>query len=261
MLTYQQGPTKVLSNGVVDTLLWEQGTIPSGSQVKAVSFVMTGTAHDLDSIATIKLKRGGTDFMSFAGDLQLSALCDSLGKKTVASSVVRFTVPIQNVFGWPLNDRFMAAPPSEALSIEIVNDGTGSAAGTIIPYFHLDPVAPANSYPIAVSQLLGPAGSLSNYEFHVTAQGTMLYGFIIDETNLTSIRFNYLGTDIWPSFTVGALNEVQELWQGTTVVTNRAVYLPEPVPVVAGQTKLIISSGGNVGQVIPLLKQPYGAAA
>lgn len=259
MLQYQQGPTKTLSNGVVDTVLWEQGTIPSGSQVKAVSFVMTGANHDLDSIATIKLMRGGTIFMSFAADVQLSALCDSLGKKTVASSVVRFTVPIQNIYGWPLSYPFLAAPPNEALSIEIVNDGTGSAAGTIIPYFHLDASAPASAYPVMVSQLLGPAGSLSNYEFQVTQAGAMLHGFIIDETNLTTLRFNYLGTDVWPSFTPGAMNEVQELWQGTTVTTNRAMYLPTPVPVVAGQTKLIVTSSGNVGQVIPLLSQPYSA--
>lgn len=258
MQQIQQGPTKALSNGVVDTVLWEQGTIPSGSQVKAVSFVMTGANHDLDSISTIKFMRGGTLFMSFATDLQLSALCDSLGKKTVASSVVRFTVPIQNVFGWPINFPFLAAPPNEALSIEVVNDGTGSAVGTIIPYFHLDPAEPANAYPVMVSQLLGPAGALSNYEFQVTQAGTMLHGFIIDETNLTTIRFNYLGTDIWPSFTPGALNEFQELWQGTTVTTNRAVYLRQPVPVVPGQTKLIVTSSGNVGQIIPLLSQPYG---
>lgn len=258
MIQYQQGPTKALSNGAVDTLLWEQGTIPSGSQVKAVSFVMTGANHDLDSIATIKMMRGGTIFQSFASDLQLSALCDSVGKKTVASSVVRFTVPIQNVYGWPINFPFMAAPPNEALSIEIVNDGTGSAVGTIIPYFHLDPTEPANAYPVMISQSLAPAGAQTNYEFHVTQTGTMLHGFIIDETNLTTIRFNYLGTDVWPSFTPGALNEVQELWQGTTVTTNRAFYLKNPVPVVAGQTKLIVTSSGNLGQVIPLLSQPYG---
>ncbi len=257
MLQYQQGPTKALQNSVADTLLWEQGSIPSGSQVKAVSFVMTGANHDLDSIATIKLMRGGTIFQSFATDLQLSALCDSLGKKTVASSVVRFTVPIQNVFGWPVQYPFLAAPPNEALSIEVVTDGTGSAVGTIIPYFHLDASAPASAYPVMISQLLGPAGSLTNYEFNVTQQGTMLHGFIIDETNITTIRFNYLGTDVWPSFTPGGLNEVQELWQGTTVTTNRAFYLPTPVPVVPGQTKLIVTSGGNVGQVMPLLSQPY----
>lgn len=257
MLQYQQGPTKALSNTAVDTLLWEQGTIPSGSQVKAISFVMTGANHDLDSIATIKIKRGGTDFVSFAADAQLSALVDSVGKKTVASSVVRFTVPLQNVFGWPINDPFMGAPPNEPLSIEIVNDGTGSAVGTIIPYFHLDPTAPANSYPVLMSQQLAP-GTPTNYEFNVGMTGAMLYGFIIDETNLTTVRFNYLGTDIWPSFTPGALNEVQELWYGSTVTTNRAIYLPQPVPVVAGQTKLIVTGSGAVGQVIPLLKQTYG---
>jgi len=259
MLTYQQGPTKATQATTAETITWEQGTIPSGSQVKAVSFVMTGTAQDIDSLATIKFKRGGTDFISFAGDLQLMALVDSVGKKTVATSAVRFTVPFQNVYGWPINDPFMAAPPNEALSIEIATDGTASGAGTIIPYFHLDPSAPANAYPVLMSQLLAPAGSVTNYEFNVTQTGALLYGFIIDETNLTTLRFNYLGTDIWPSFTPGALNEVQELWQGTTVTTNRAIYLPQPVPVVGGQTKLIVTSSGTVGQVVPLLKQPYGA--
>lgn len=257
MLQYQQGPTKATQNGVADTLLWEQGTIPSGSQVKAVTFVQTGANHDLDSIATIKFKRGGTDFLSFATDLQLSALCDSVGKKTVASSATRWTVPLQNMFGFPINDPLMAAPPNEALSIEVVTDGTGSAVGTVIPYFHIDPTAPANSYPILVSQLLAPS-TPSNYEFNVTQSGAILYGFIVDETNLTTLRFNYLGTDVWPSFTPAALNEVQELWNGTTVTTNRAIYLPQPVPVVPGQTKLIVTGSGAMGQVIPLLKQPYG---
>jgi hypothetical protein len=259
MLQYQQGPTKTLQNGAADTLLWEQGSIPSGSQVKAVSFVYTGTGHTLSDTATIKLMRGGTIFMSFASNLQQSALVDSLGKKTVANTAQRFTIPIQNTFGWPYQYPFLAAPPNEALSIEIVTSTGSSATGTIIPYFHLDASAPASAYPIMISQLLGPAGSLTNYEFNVTQQGTMLHGFILDETNITTIRFNYLGTDVWPSFTPSALNEVQELIQGTTVTTNRAFYLPTPVPVVPGQTKLIITSGGNVGQVIPLLSQPYSA--
>lgn len=256
MLMIQQGPTKTLSNGVVDTLLWEAGTIPSGSAVKAVSFVMTGANHDLDSIATIKFKRSGTDFISFANDLQLSAYCDFLGKKTVASSVVRFTVPLKNAYGWPLNFPNWGAPPNEALSIEIVNDGTGSAAGTIIPYFHIDPLDPANAYPVLLSQQLA-AGTPTNAEFNVTDQGKLLHGFILDETNLTTVRFNYLGTDITPSLTPAALNEIQELWAGTTVTTNRALYLPQPVAVVPGQTKLIVTGSGAVGQVIPILSQPY----
>lgn len=256
MLQIQQGPTKALAISTVDTLLWEQGTIPSGSQVKAVSFVMTGTAHDLDSIATIKFKRSGTDFISFANDLQLSAYCDFLGKKTVASSVVRFTVPIQNAYGWPINFSNWGAPPNEALSIEIVTDGTGSGAGTIIPYFHLDPTAVVNAYPVLLSQQLAP-GTPTNYEFNVTDGGKLLHGFILDETNLTTVRFNYMGTDLTPSLTPAALNEIQELWCGTTVTTNRALYLPQPVAVIPGQTKLVVTGSGAVGQVIPILSQPY----
>src|SRR5678815_2660482 len=117
MLTYQLGAVKTLTSSTAETIRWEQGTIPSGSQVKAVSFVLTGTAQDLDSIDTIKFYRGGTVFMSFANDLQVSALCDSMGKKTVASSAARWTIPLQNIFGWPINFPFLAAPPNEALSM------------------------------------------------------------------------------------------------------------------------------------------------
>lgn len=258
MLTYQKGPVKATASTVAATLTWEQGTIPSGSQVKAVSFGLTGTALDLDAISTIKFFRGGTVFMSFATDLQLSALCDSLGKKTVASSAARFTVPLQNMYGWPINFPFMAAPPNEALSIEVVTDGTHTGAGTVTPIFHLDPAAPANAYPVMVSQLLGPSGALTDWEFNFSQQGAMLHGFIVDETNLTNLRFNYLGTDITPQLTALQLNEIQELWQGTTVTTNRAFYLPQPIPVVAGQTKLIINSSNTVGQIMPLYSQPYG---
>jgi len=258
MLTYQFGAAKTTASSTAETFRWEQGTIPSGSQVKAVSFVLTGTAQDLDSISTLQFFRGGTIFMSFAGDLQISALADSLGKKTVASSVARFTVPMQNVYGWPINFPFLACPPNEALAITIVTDGTATGAGTITPIFHLDPAEPANAYPVMISQLLGPAGSLSNAEFNFTQQGALLHGFIVDETNLTTLRFNYLGTDVTPALTAAGLNEVQELWQGTTVTTNRAFYLKTPVPVVAGQTKLIIASSGDVGQIIPLYSQPYG---
>jgi hypothetical protein len=256
MLTYPLGAVKTLTSSTAETIRWEQGTIPSGSQVKAVSFILTGTAQDLDSIDTVKLLRGGTVFMSFANDLQISALCDSMGKKTVASSAARFTIPLQNVFGWPINFPFLAAPPNEALSIEVVTDGTGQA-GTLTPVFHLDPTEPANAYPVFISQLLGPAGSLSNYEFNFTQTGAMLHGFIIDETNVTDIRFNYLGTDITGQLTPARLNEVQELWQGSTVTTNRAFYLKTPIPVASGQTKIIVNSGGNVGQIVPLYSQPY----
>ncbi len=257
MLTYQFGATKTLTSSTAQTIRWDQGTIPSGSQVKAVSFVLTGTAQDLDSIDTIKFYRGGTVFMSFANDLQVSALCDSLGKKTVASSAARWTIPMQNIFGWPINFPFFAAPPNEALAIDVVTDGTGQA-GTLTPIFHLDPNEPANSYPVIISQLLAPSGSLSNYEFNFTQTGALLHGFIIDETNITNLRFNYLGTDVTPALTAAGLNEVQELWQGTTVTTNRAFYLKTAIPVVGGQTKLIVTSSGNVGQIVPLYSQPYG---
>ncbi len=258
MLTYQFGAVKTLTSSTAETIRWEQGTIPSGSQVKAVSFVLTGTAQDLDSIDTIKFYRGGTVFMSFATDLQVSALCDSLGKKTVASSAARWTIPIQNIYGAPLNFPFLAAPPNEALAIEVVTDGTGQA-GTLTPIFHLDPQSPANAYPVFISQLLGPSGALSNQEFNFTQSGANLHGFIMDETNVTNIRFNYLGTDITPALTAAGWNEIQELWQGTTVTTNRAFYLPTPIPVVNGQTKLIITSSNTVGQIIPLYSQPYGS--
>lgn len=258
MLTYQFGALKTLASSTAETIRWEQGTIPSGSQVKAVSFVLTGTNQDLDSIATVKFFRGGTVFMSFATDLQISALIDSLGKKTVASSVVRWTIPLQNIYGWPINFPFMAAPPNEALSIEVATDGTG-AAGTLRAIFHLDPAGAASSYPIMISQALGPTGALSNFEFNFTLTGTMLHGFIIDETNLTDVRLNYLGTDITPQLTMLGLNEIQELWQGTTVTTNRAFFLREAVPVVPGQTKLIFNSSNNVGQIVPLYSQPYGS--
>lgn len=258
MLTYQFGATKATASSTAETLRWEQGTVPSGSQVKAVSFVLTGTALDLDAIDTVKFYRGGTVFMSFANDLQISALCDSLGKKTVASSAARFTVPMRNIFGWPINFPFLAAPPNEALAIDVVTDGTATGAGSITPVFHLDPAAPANAYPVLISQLLGPSGALTNQEFNFTQTGAMLHGFIFDETNITNIRFNYLGTDITPALTAAGWNEIQELWQGTTVTTNRAFYLPEPVPVVNGQTKLIITSSNTVGQIMPLYSQPYG---
>lgn len=255
MMRYEIGPQKTLSASSADTLLWEQGTIPSGSQVKAVSFVMTGTAHDLDSISTIKFMMGGTDFVSLAADVQLQAIVDSLGKKTVATSATRFTVPFQNIYGWPLNYPLAAAPPNAALSIQIVTDGTGSGAGTITPVFHIDKEAPAAMYPNWVSQQLA-AGTPSNATFSVTTPG-MLYGFVIDETNLTALRFSYLGQDLWNFSSVAQMNEVQELWQGTTVTTNRAVYLPTPVPVVPGQTNLIVTGSGAVGQVIPMIMVPY----
>jgi hypothetical protein len=257
MLTYQFGAVKTLTSSTAETIRWEIGTVPSGSQVKAVSFILTGTAQDLDSIDTIKFYRGGTVFMSFANDLQVSALCDSLGKKTVASSAARWTIPLQNIYGYPFNFPFLAAPPNEAFSLEVVTDGTGQA-GTITPIFHLDPTEPANAYPVFISQLLGPAGSLTNYEFNFTQTGAMLHGYILDETNITNVRFNYLGTDVTPALTPAGINEIQELWQGTTVTTNRAFYLKTPVPVVSGQTKLIVTSGGNVGQIVPLYSQPYG---
>lgn len=255
MLVYQIGPQKALQASAADTLLWEQGTIPSGSQVKGVSFVMTGTAHDVDSISTIKFKKGGSDFISFANDLQLMAYCDALGKKTVATSVVRFSIPLQNVYGWPINSPFCAAPPNEALSIEIVTDGTGSGAGTITPIFWLDAEAPANSYPVLLSQQLA-AGTPSNATFAVTTPG-MLRGFILDETNVTALRLNYLGQDLWNFNSLAAMNEVQELWQGTTVTTNRFLFIPRPIPVVPGQTNLIVTASDVVGQVVPWIEVPY----
>lgn len=255
MLTYQIGPVKATQASVADTLLWEQGTIPSGSQVKAVSFIMTGTAHDIDSIASIKFKKGGSDFISFANDLQLMAYSDALGKKTVATSAVRFTVCLQNLYGWPINNPLCAAPPNEALSIELVTDGTGSAVGTITPVFHLDSQAPANCYPILLSQSLA-AGTPSNATFSVTTPG-MLRGFIIDETNVTALRFSYLGNDLWNFSALAQINEVQELWQGSTVTTNRFVFLDKPIPVVPGQTNLIVTGSGSVGQVIPWIEVYY----
>lgn len=256
-LYYEIGPQKALSISTADTLLWEQGTIPSGSRVKAVSFVMTGTAHDLDSIASMKFMRNGTDFINLANDLQVQAFVDSLGKKTVATSAVRFTIPFQNIYGWPIQHGMWAAPASEALSIQIITDGTGSGAGTITPIFHLDESAPANEYPVLISQQLA-AGTPSNTDFHVGASGQILHGFIVDETNVTTLGFNYLGKDVWPTgMTPAMLNEIQELWQGTTVTTNRAIFLSRPLPVVPGQTKLKVTGSGAVGQVIPILTQPY----
>jgi len=257
MLTYQLGAPKTTASSTAETLRWEQGTIPSGSQVKAVSFGLVGTAQDLDSIDTVKFYRGGTVFMSFANDLQISALSDSLGKKTVASSAARFTINLQNIYGWPINFPFMAAPPNEALSIEVVTDGTATGAGSITPIFHLDPEEPANAYPVLISQLMAPSGAVTNQEFNFTQTGALLHGFIIDETNLTTMRFNYLGTDITPALSALQLNEIQELWQGTTVTTNRAFYLKQPIPVVGGQTKLILTSSNTLGQIVPIYSQPY----
>lgn len=255
MLRYEIGPVKALQQSAADTLLWEQGTIPSGSQVKAVSFIMTGTAHDIDSLVSVKFKKGGSDFISFATDVQIMAYCDSLGKKTVATSAVRFTIPLQNIYGWPIQSPFCAAPPNEALSIEIVTDGTGSTTGTLTPVFHIDREAPASCYPVLLSQLLA-AGTPSNSTFAVTTPG-MLRGFILDETNVTALRFSYLGQDIWNFNSLASINEVQELWQGTTVTTNRAIFLSNPLPVVPGQTNLIVTASNTVGQVIPWIEVPY----
>jgi hypothetical protein len=256
MLRYELGPTKATQASAVDTLLWEQMTIPAGSQVKGVSFIQTGTAHDLDSIASLKFKKGGTDFVSFANDLQIMAYCNSLGKKVIATSVARWSIPFQNVYGWPLNFPMLGAPADAPLSIELVTDGTGSTVGTVTPVFWIDddPKEAGIAYPQLVSQSLA-TGTPSNTAFEVSSPG-MLHGFIIDTTNVTALRFNYLGQDIWNFSSLAQLFEVQELWQGTTVETNRAVYLPKPVPVVSGRTKLIVTGSGAVGQVIPIILVP-----
>jgi len=256
MISYELGPQKALQNGAADTLLWEQGTIPSGSQVKAVSFVLTGANHDLDSISTIKFMMGGTEFVSFANDAQLMALVNSVGKRAyLAAASAAFTIPFRNIYGWPLNLPMCGAPPNSPLSIQIVTDGTGSAVGTITPVFHLGPEVPANSYPVWVSQQLA-AGTPSNTSFAITQEG-LLYGFVIDETNITALRFNYRGKDVFPFTSLAQINEVQDYWQGTTVTSPRTFYFPEPLPVVPGQTNLIVTASGAVGQIIPLILKPY----
>lgn len=257
MMRYQLGPQKALSASAADTLTWEQGTIPSGSQVRGVSFVLTGTAHDIDSLVSFKLKAGGTDIISFL-ELQWTAWADTPGKKVTSSAAVRFTVPF-STFGYPLANPRCAAPRDQALSMEIITDGTGSGAGTITPVFHLDPDAPADCSPLMVTQSLA-SGTPSNATFAVTSLG-MLKGFILDTTNVTALKFSYAGQDIWNFSALNQILEVQELWSGTTVTTNKLLQLSQPIPVIPGQTNLIVTGSGAVGQVVPVIEVPYPKAS
>jgi hypothetical protein len=256
MLKYELGPSKALQNGVADTILWEQATIPTGSIVKAVTFIFTGTGHTVADMATLIFMKGGTQFMNFNNSAQLQALCDSLGKKTIASSVQRITVPMQNIYGWPIQDPMCAAPPVGLLSIQLTTSTGSSATGTVIPIFHIDPLGASNSYPKYMSQVMAPSGAQANVTYSITDEGAVLAGFIYDTTNVTTIRFFYAGNDLFPDLTPTQLSELEELWQGTTVTSPRTFWFPAPLPVVVGQTKFILTSSGTVGQIMPLLKQP-----
>ncbi len=256
MLKYELGPQKALANGAADTLLWEQATIPTGSIVKAVSFLFTGTGHTVADIATLIFMKGGTQFLNFNNSAQLQALCDSLGKKTIASSVQRITVPMQNIYGWPIQDPMCAAPNDGLMSIQMITGTASSAVGTVVPVFHVDPTGASNSYPRYLSQAMAPSGAQTNVTFSITDVGAVLAGFIYDTTNVTTIRFNYAGNDLFPDLTPTQLAELEELWQGTTVTSPRAFWFPAPLPVIPGQTKFVITSSGTVGQIMPLLKQP-----
>jgi len=259
MMKYEVGPVKATQNGAVDTLLWGQGDIPTGPEVKGVTIVQTGTAHDLDSIANFVMAVGNTEFVNFANDAQIVALYDSLGKKALATSAVRWTVMLQNTYGHPIQDPGCAAPAVGGdLSMTIVTDGTGSAVGTVTPIFHLDPEFPATSYPHWVSQQLA-SGTPSNATLKIDDEGALLCGFVYDSTNVTTLGFRYGGKDIIPNLTPTQILELQELWQGTTVTSPRAVWFPTPLPVLKGLTSFKITGSGAVGQILPLLKKPYAA--
>lgn len=255
MLKYELGPQKALSNGASDTVLWEQASIPTGNQVKDVSLIFTGTGHNVADIATLIFMKGGTQFMNFNSSAQLLALCDSLGKKTIASTVLRITVPMQNIYGWPIQDPMCAAPNDGLLSIQMVTGTGSSAVGTVVPIFHLDPTGAANSFPRYLSQAMAATGAQTNVTFSIT-DTAVLAGFIYDPTNVTTIRFNYGGTDVFPDLTPTQLAELEELWSGTTVTSPRAFWFPAPLPVIPGQTKFVFTSSGSMGQIMPLLKQP-----
>lgn len=253
MRRYVVGPTKSISSSTAATLLWDQGTIPSGSQVRGVTFVMSGTAFDIDSLTSMRMMKGGTDFIKLL-ELQWTALMDAPGKKATASTLAYFTLEISQL-GFPFAKPNVACPDNEALSMEVVVDGTPTGGGTIYPIFHIDNMAPADYSPMYVTSALGPTGALSNQTFAVTTPG-LLTGFVIDTTNLSSLVFNYAGTDIWRFPDSTALIAVQNLWGGTTVTTNRLLQLDQPIPVIPGQTNLIVSSSSDVGQVVPLILQP-----
>lgn len=256
MLKYELGPQKSLSNGASDNLLWEQAAIPSGPQVKAVSFVFTGTGHTIADIATLIFMAGGTQFINFNNSNQLLALNDSMGKRVTATTALRVTVPLQNIYGWPIQDAGCAAPDTGLLSINMITGTGSSATGTVVPIFHLDPLGASNSYPRYLSQLLA-SGTPVNVTFSITDEGAVLSGFIYDSTNVTTLRFSYAGSDVWPDLSPTQILELQELWQGTTVTSPRAFWFPTPLPVIPGQTKFIVTGSGAVGQIMPLLKVPH----
>ncbi len=256
MLKYELGPQKGLQNGAADTLLWEQATIPTGSQVKAVSFLFTGTGHNIADIATLIFMKGGTQFINFNNSAQLLALCDSLGKKTIANTALRVTVPMQNIYGWPIQDPMCAAPNSGLLSMQLITGTGSSAVGTVVPIFHLDPTGASNSFPRYLSQAMAATGAQTNVTFSITDEGAVLAGFIYDPTNVTTLRFNYAGNDLFPDLTPTQVAELEELWMGTTVTSPRAFWFPTPLPVIPGQTKFVFTSSGSMGQIMPLLKQP-----
>jgi hypothetical protein len=259
MLKYELGPQKALQNGVSDNLLWEQASIPSGPQVKGVSFIFTGTGHNVADISSLIFMAGGTQFMNFNSYLQILALNDALGKRVTATTALAITIPIQNIYGWPIQDAGCGAPGTGLLSINLITGTGSSAVGTVKPIFHLDPQGASNSYPRYLSQLLA-AGTPTNVTFSITDEGTVLAGFIYDITNVTTLRFSYNGSDVWPDLKPTEIRELQELWSGTTVTTNEAFFFPTPLPVVSGQTKFIVTGSGAVGQIVPLLKVPHAAA-
>jgi hypothetical protein len=256
MLKYEIGPQKALQNGASDNLLWEQASIPSGPQVKAVSFIFTGTGHAISDIAQLIFMAGGTQFLNFSVYTQILALIDSMGKKVTATTALRVTIPLQNIYGWPIQDPGCAAPDSGLLSINLITGTGSSAVGTVVPIFHLDPTGGSNSFPRYLSQLLA-SGTPTNVTFSITDEGAVLTGFIYDPTNVTTLRFSYGGNDVWPDLTPTQILELQELWYGSTVTTPRAFWFPTPMPVIPGQTKFIVTGSGAVGQIMPLLKVPH----
>lgn len=258
MLIYTPGASVVGTNTTADdSLTLTEQTMISGSSVKAIHMSWTGTTVTLANTTRLTLRAGGPPVID-ATPAQIRAWLGFQGKKAEwASTATRATLPLHGFMG-------LSAPEGKMLRLTASKNATPTGSPTLTVHYSIDKEAPSAGFFTLLSTSMGVASGANSAPVTVPIpEGGIIQGVVIpDVANLTMLRMRHpkYGTPIELT-SANAIQEVQEIFRGTTVADPVYFQLPFPVEAIPGAFwEVTTGSSWGAGNEIAYLKV-YGHGA
>lgn len=232
-----------------DSLTLTEQVMISGSSVKAIHCVLSGTNMIVTNVTKITVRAGGPPLIDVT-PAQLRAWLGFVGKKAeITTGGVRFTIPFHGFMG-------LAAPAGKLLRLTASKNATPSSANLAVHYL-IDEQAPSAGYFSFLSTGTGLAAGANSTVSVPIPEGGLIKGVTIpDVANITMLRLwhpQYGSPMEFSSF--AALQEAQELARGTTVADPIYFELPFAVPAVTGaRWEFSTGAGWSAGNEMAYLK-------